>query len=334
MSELGKVWLLLGPETGEKSVFLEQLKTRVKKQAGAGLEESRYYPFETPAADIVSSLRNGSLFSDAKWVEIQQAETIKKEDAAILGEYLKAPAEDAVLILVSDSLQKDIARPVASGVPKDQVKIFWELFENQKQNWIRSFFQSRGVTPREGVVELILELVENNTRELKRECEKLILFLGEEKTLTAEEVEKYIYHSKEENVFTLFDRFAEGELVPVLEAARKISLTGDSHPVQLISGLLWQFRRLLELGILMEQRVPFEEACRTLGINGKRMQKVYRQGREKYSVRDMERIVALAVAADGQLRSGRGESQDFLMEMFFYYAVIRKGIRPVLPVRF
>ena len=328
MSELGKSYLLLGPESGEKSAFLSQLKERVKKEAGGGLEESRFYPFDSSMADIISSIRNGSLFSDAKWIEIFQAETIKKEEAALLGDYLKNPAADTILILVSDGLARDIARPVSSAFPKERVKIFWELFENQKQSWIRNFFRNNGIQPEEGVVELILELVENNTRELKRECEKLILFLGKDRRLSAEEVEKYIYHSKEENVFTLFDRFAAGELVQTLEIARKIALTGDSHPVQLISGLLWQIRRLLDLGVLMDRRVPFEEACSTLGINGKKMQKVYRLGREKFSTRELERIVTLALETDSKLRGGRSETHGFLLDMFFYYAIVQKGRLP------
>ncbi|MBI9103907.1 MAG: DNA polymerase III subunit delta [Spirochaetales bacterium] len=325
MNNFGKTFLLLGPESGEKSVFIKNLKAAVMKDKPSEMEVSKYYPFETGMSSVVSSIRNGSLFSDCKWVEIAQVDGVKREEAAILGEYIKNPSPDTVLILTSDLLARDIAKPIVSAVPKDRTKIFWELFESQKQSWVRGYFSRNGIRPEDGVVELILELVENNTEHLKKECEKLVLFLNGESILTSEEVEKYIYHSREENVFTLFDRIASGDLGSTLEVFRKISLSGDTNPVQLVSGLLWQFRRVLELGILVEQHISFDEACRNLRISGKRLQNIYRQAIGNYNIVEMERIVAMTADLDGELRNGRAEIHTHMMDMYFYHLIVGKG---------
>lgn len=328
MSEKAKVYLLLGPEAGEKEQFLLKLKETVKKETGGDMEESRYYPFETSMADVVSGIRNGSLFSSHKWVVIPQVELVKRDEASILGEYCAKPSEDATMVLISENGERDIAKAISKHIPKAQIKMFWELFENQKQNWVRSFFRQRNIRIDEETVELILELVENNTQELRRECEKLVLFFGESREISHDDVEQYLYHSKEENVFTLFDRFAAGELTQALEVYKKIGLSGESQPVQLLGGLLWQFKRLLALSLLLEDHVPFEEACRGQKIIGKRMQRIYRQALQHYNSRDLERIVALAAKTDGDLRGGRSDAQGLAFEMFLYYAMVKKGRLP------
>lgn len=236
MSEKGKVYLLLGPEAGEKEQFLLQIKNRVLQEAGGEVEQARHYPFETSMSEVVSAIRNGSLFSTHKWVVIPQVETVKREEAAVLAEYCAKPSEDATMVLISSGTDRDIAKALTGVIPKSQVKIFWELFENQKQNWVRSYFRERNIRVGEETVELILELVENNTQELRRECEKLALFFGEGKDLSHDDVERYLYHSKEENVFTLFDRFAAGEFTQTLEVMKKIGLSGESQPIQLLGG--------------------------------------------------------------------------------------------------
>jgi len=328
MSENGKIYLLLGPEAGEKELFMAQIKERVKEQAGGDLEESRYYPFETSMADVVNGIRNGSLFSSHKWVVIPQVESVKRDEAAILGEYCAKPSMDATMVLISSNLERDIAKAITKSIPKNQVKTFWELSENMKLNWVRSFFRQRSMMVEEDTVELILELVENNTQELRRECEKLVLFFGEGKSLSHDDVEQYLYHSKEENVFTLFDRFAAGEFSQSLEVYKKIGLSGEAQPVQLLGGLLWQFKRLLSLSLMVEDHIPFDQACRSMRIMGKKMQNVYRQALRNYNSRDLERIIALSAETDGRLRDSKTGAQVLIIEMFLYYVVEKKGRVP------
>ncbi len=297
MSDKGKVYLFLGPEAGEKEQYIHGLKERVSQQAGGDIESSRYYPFETGMSEVVSFIKNGSLFSSHKYVEIQQAETIKGQEAVLLGEYCAKPSAEATLVLVSSAGERDMAKPLIKAIPKEQIKIFWELFENKKQDWVRSFFRERRIRVDEDTVELILELVD-------------------------------LYHSKEENVFTLFDRFAAADLGAALEVFKKIGLSGESQPVQIMGGLLWQFRRLLALSLQVEDHLSFDQACRNQKIFGKKMQQIYRQALQNYRSRDLERIIGLAAATDGLLREGRGDTQNLLLEMFLYYAVEKKGRVP------
>jgi DNA polymerase-3 subunit delta len=192
------------------------------------------------------------------------------------------------------------------------------MFENRKKGWVIQYFRKQGCSIEEESVERLLELVENTTEELKRECDKLVLFFGEGSTISEEDVENYLYHSREETVFSLFDRIVSQDLPLTLETAKKILFSGESNPVQLLAGLLWQFRNLLGLQELLSQRYDFAEACGRLRIRSKRNQGIYDRGRRAFSLDECRRAVSLIADFDFKLREARTELQETLVLVFLY----------------
>ena len=332
------VFMLLGPEGGEKERFIKGLTGSLEEKCGGELETSRYYPYDTSMADVVSYMRNGSLFSSAKLVKIGNIEDLKKEGIDALIDYVKAPADGVVLLLISDQIQ--VNERLKKVVPTENVKIFWEMFENQKQRWILSFFRDRGMSIDEEALELLLDLVENNTLDLRVACEQLVLYYGgsdgarETSThLGTEEVESRIFHSKEENVFSLFAKIAAEEFAGSLDVCVKILESGAAGAVQILGGLIWQFRRLHALRLLLDRNFAEEEALARAGIRGKRNGRTYLAGASHYSTEELGRILALQARYDALLRSTPAEGHRHLLSMFLYFITARKGLEeePVLP---
>ncbi len=319
-------YLLLGPENGEKAAFVKQIKKHLQQTAGE-FEEYRFYPFETEIGDVIGILQNGSLFSEHKVVTLYQVETLtKKKDLEPILTYIKNSSESATLLLVSDEVSVD--KRLRSAVPKAGTKIFWEMFENKKREWIEGYFRKNDIGIEEQAVDLILELVENNTLELKRECNRLVLFFHDRARLTPGDIEEFIYHSKEENVFTLFDKIAGKELSQALEAADKIFLSGGAEGVQLVAGLTWQFKKLLGIRVLTNRRFGFEEACKQERIWSKRLQRTYREGIRNYSAAGLERTISLLAHFDYLLRASRTEIQQLLISLMVFYCVRKEGVFP------
>ena len=101
-----------------------------------------------------------------------------------------------------------------------------------------AFFRQKKITIAPEAVEYILDMVENNTRDMRVECDRLAQFFGPDTVIGLESVEQYIYHSKEENVFTLFDKICERSLAGAAEVLDKILLSREAEAVQITSGLL------------------------------------------------------------------------------------------------
>ena len=337
MSEPGReppAYLLLGPEEGEKSAFVENVRAALARRLGEDPETHRFYAGETPTADVVRCLRNLSLFARHRLVIVSSAEEIKRaEEVAPLVEYLSAPAQDATLLLLSTGFSADVDRKIAGdarrkapgAIPFDAQKVFWEMFDNQKQGWVTAFFRQRKIGIDPEAVEYLLDMVENNTRDMRVECERLALFFGPGSTLTLENVEHYVYHSKEENVFTLFDRLCERELLAAEEVLERILLSREAEATQLASGLLMQFRRLAGYKRMLAANYESSEAFQKLRIFSKKNQKTYAEGSRKFTAGELEVIVSLLVEFDERFRSVKADLHELLLRLLVYYIAAKAG---------
>jgi DNA polymerase-3 subunit delta len=208
MNKDDSLYLLLGPEEGEKDSFVEKLIGRIAKTIGQAPEIHRFYSFDSDVPEVLATLRNGALFSPYRVVLLRNVELLtKKKDLDQLSQYAANPAAQSSLVMFSEEIGR-IDRRLDKLVPKENKVIFWELFENQKKGWILNFFKKRNIRIDSQSAAFLLEMVENNTKELKDICEKLSIYFGEGSEIEYSDVEKILYHSKDENVFTLFDKIA------------------------------------------------------------------------------------------------------------------------------
>jgi DNA polymerase-3 subunit delta len=174
-------------------------------------------------------------------------------------------------------------------------------------------------------VDTLLELVENNTRDMRGECERLALYFGPGAAIEADSIEKFLAHSKEESVFTLFEAMARRELAAAEEILEKILLSRDAEAAQLSGGLLWQFRNLARLKRLLGENYEMSEACAKLRITSRRNQKTYGEAAGSFSAADVESVILCLHGFEERLRSFKSDLHPLLLRMMVYYIVARAG---------
>ena len=316
----GRCILFLGPEIGERQDALQALRETMEKAAGAAPEEHLFYAGESSAGEMVSVLRNGSLFSDARLVVVKNADVLKKkEDVELLAAYAANPQDDTTLVFLSDETSVD--KRLEQVIPKDNKRIFWELFENRKTEWLQSFFRRQGFSITQDGMDAILELVENNTEALKRECTRLTLFLDPKSPITEAAVEGCLSHTREESAFTLFSRIAEGDLAKSVEILRTL-LAARESPQAIIAGLVWCYRKLLDYHNLLESAQANDFELKKIGMGSKKAQRDYFKAAERYTCRQARAGLALLADFDIRLRSAGSGLEDILMDMLLYSLIV------------
>lgn len=322
------VEILAGPETGRRNDRIAQIRRDCSEAWGSPPEEHRLYAFETGVQDLLGLLRNGSLFSDGKLVLLFGAEAVKgKSDLAALAQYFRAPAEKTALILVTEGY--GIEKYLEDAAGKDGKKIFWELGADEKDRWVRDYFRREGLEIEPEAVEAILELVENNTEALKTECSRLALFFPRGGKVTADAVEAYIAHNREEDAFSLFDRLASGDLERSLETLGAILVSREGTGIGLLGGLLWSFRRLRALEEDLAEGAAWEQAVRLQRITSRKLQAVYDAARRLWPRSVCESLIAFGVETDAQLRALGSPYERLLLELFVYACAGKKGPVPL-----
>jgi len=317
------VHLLLGPEVGEKNNFIQNIKDSLAKTFGGAVDSYTFYPYDSDISDIISIMRNISLFAQAKVVLIKNCHDLNKSDVALIAEYIKNPAKDCVLILASDNIKADPV--IDKAVPAECKKIFWEMFESTKKGWVVQFFRKEKVEIENNAVNFLVDVLEGDTESLKKECNNLILFFGQNEVITEEKIADFFYSRKEENIFSLFDYIAQGNLEKSVVAAKNMILSGESTPIRMLGGILRQIKNAYEIEKIIAQKKSFSEACTELNIRIKKMQGTYSSAIQNYSIKDIEKIITLTAYYDLLFRSIKTEMQLIMIHVYLYSIIVNKG---------
>ncbi|MCB5231237.1 MAG: DNA polymerase III subunit delta [Sphaerochaetaceae bacterium] len=334
-SKVSSVYFLLGPESGQKSSRLKEIRDNLKTRYNNEIEIDRYYPFETLNGEIIDSLSNNSLFALHRLVILSQAETLNASQVNFLSEYIKEPSSSATLIIISTNTS--ISAKLTNLVPKEFVEIFWELYENQKEMWLSNFFSKNNLTITSEAIDLLLALVENNTQELRLISSQLIQFIKTQEidVVNGEIIERYISHSRQESVFSLFEQIALGSLERSLSILHTIIKSKEGEAISLIGGLLWQFRRLASIGELYQSGSNWDSAAKGASVMGKDVPlkrkkdiQTYQEAINRYPLKSTYQIIALLGEYDIKLRQMSGDFQLILLEQMVSLIMLNGGKPP------
>lgn len=326
-------YLLLGPEAGAKEGKLKEIRDSLRK-AHSEVELIRFYPFECEGGEISQALLNTTLFSDHRLVLLSQAESA---NAALIDEvatYLAHPTEGSTLVIISSELY--ISNKISSLIPKERTFTFYDLLEQQKGEWIYSYFRTHGITITDDAIDLLIDISEDNTQQLRTICSQLVLFwqLGDRGTVIEEEdVDTYVFHSRQEDAFTLFPLIARRDLKQSLASLAMILGSGESAtPMLLLRGLLWQFRRLLSIQEAREagegERNAFAQASVLGKGNAIRRPKditTYRDALRNYSLAETQAIIAALITSDITIKESSAELTKGHFELLLYQIIVKRG---------
>jgi len=319
-------YIFLGQELGKKQDAVNKIREKFKSTAET--EEFVFYADETPVSTIVDTLQNQGLFSDSRIVIVKYAEVIKKKDDIdlIVSWTKKNTNDNTALIMLSDENR------LAAGFDNAKVnrQVFYEMFESEKNQWLKDFFMQYGIKIDNDCIDTILEMVENNTDALRRECTRLINFVKSKEELTNSlslgEVEKWLSHNREESAFTLFSRIAAGDLSRALESM-SVMLTAKESIPGLLAGLTWCFRKLgdyLGLQEMGNENNSFE--LKKIGLSSPKSRSDYTAAARRYDSDGVEACLALTAQYDILFRSPVAVMEKVLMDRYIL-AVMNSGIK-------
>ena len=328
-----ELYLFTGPEAGEKEEAISNIRNAAVKKNGS-VDEYKYYAGETRIQDVVAQLQNASLFTPALFIIFRNAEQLKgKADLEPLSQWAKGSAKSSpnTLILVSD--ENSVDKKIESLVPSNHKKIFWEMFENRKEQWIQGFFRKNGFSVTPDAVARILDMVENNTEILKSECSRFFYCFDRGSTIQEDDVDKILSHDREENAFTLFESMADTSKSPVqrlessLEILQKIRMSRESNGVMVIAGLTYCFRQLRAwINLHSENKSPTDAQLKSAGFAGKKNQERYRNASRLWTPGAVTAILALLANTDVSIRSF-GTSMEYTSLFKLIYSVVIKNGR-------
>lgn len=326
-----EIYLFTGPEAGEKNDAIQNIRDAARQRNG-DLEEFKYYAEDISVADLILKLESTSLFSPALFITLRNAETIKlKSETDLIAEWVKKSTDNPnTLILISDETSVD--KKLQNAIPASNCKIFWEMFENKKNQWVQNYFKKNGFSITTDAVEQILDMVENTTDVLKSECSRFFYCFEKNHTITEEDVDKILSHNREENAWTLFDAMYENgksskeRFENSLEILQKIRISKESSGKALIAGLTYCFRQLRVWHVIHSSKVgPDDSKLKSMGFS-KTNQKKYEQAAKVWTSGQVSSILALLANTDHSIFETGMQFEETKLILLIYSIVVKNGL--------
>lgn len=336
------IYVLLGPEDGEKQNWLERERAKVLSQY-PDAEMHAFFGGEDEGGLLAGVLSQSSLFSSFRFAVVKHFENTKKSDSlySAIAEFAKEDAEDAELVILSSETNLTSFPKEIQSLKKENVITFWELREEEKKNWIRSYCRKEGFVISQAAIAEILSSVDNNTQEMKNLVSSIILFLRlsdkGKSTIDLEEIETYAARTKGETGYTLFRAIAEGDLEHSLMIISSILLYDQRDVIPAFSVLSNMFRLLEECLKMKEERKSEAEIFKTVtyvstysssrqrpGIFFKD-QETFRKGMRNYTLQEVKDIILYLGKMDTEIKSAPTEIAKTVYESVIYHIVVEKG---------
>ena len=153
--------LFIGPDRGRQQAEVKKVQQQLTAKFKEEPELISYYADQESCDNILAALRNGSLFYAHLLVLIYRCETFSAAEAKKIQQYWQKPNPACTVIFLSEEYGdvKDRFKFVA----KDDMQVFWEVGEQEKPGWLRSYIQRKGGTIDKEALELLCELVNTHT---------------------------------------------------------------------------------------------------------------------------------------------------------------------------
>ena len=294
-----------GPELERKRKRIAAIRDAITSNDGEEPECHRFYPYDTDCSNIISILRNGSLFSSRRLVTLADAHALKSADLKFFIEYINSPSPESVLIFTSDYApgSREYPRTLANALPKTAVEVFWEMFERDKRSWVMHFFREKGLRIDESGLKLLLDVTDGTANALREACERLCFSGSKDQIIGEDDVDKALEHSRDETVYSLFDRLCRRDLPGVLDAYRKMIQADPSGIDRIPTMLADPLIRLYDFKSQISHGVPAESAARKVELRGgKRALQSYSIGANCYSEMELQEAIRLLVDLEAWLR--------------------------------
>jgi DNA polymerase-3 subunit delta len=266
-AEVQPVYVLAGEERFLKLQALERIRQLVLGEGGDDFARSTYVGEATDLATVRDELATLPFLGGRRLVIIQDADGFISKYRDGLEDCFTKPSRTGVLVLdvktwkATTRLAKLLpeAGLITCGVPERNAAAW-------VRGWLNKWAASQyGKKLEPSAVDLLLSLVGFELGVLDQELAKLAVFVGAGPQISAKDVDQLVGHSREENVWQMFDAIAKGEKAKALAMLHHL-LDQGQDPIAVLGALGWQLRRIAQVARLRQEGVPLGPAVQRAGL--------------------------------------------------------------------
>ena len=229
---------------GEEDYYIDQVlnyaEQRLLSESEASFNLSIFYGRDASWPDVINACKRYPMFAERQVVLIKEAQHMR--DIEKLESYLEQPLDSTVLVIGYKEKKLDNRRKFAKLVKDKGVLVSTKkLYEQDLRTFAESLVHEKGLSIQPLALSLLVDHIGSDMQRIENELEKLAVNLGERKTISEDDVERYVGISKEYNVFELQTALAKKDTARCLRIISYFEGNPKAGPIQLILPSLYGF---------------------------------------------------------------------------------------------
>ena len=236
------VYFFAGEEPFYAQQLLQLIERGILDESERSFNQTVLYGKETNMLQILEEAKRFPMMSERIVVVVKEAQHLKAADWELLAGYLEQPQPSTVLAF--GHMHKKLDKRSKAGKAIKSNTVFLEsdpLRDYQVMPWLEKELAAKGFRCSSNVVAVMAEQVGTDLSRLHKEVEKLDVAMGDLRDLSADDVERHIGISKDYNNFELVAAIAERNITKSFKIVHYFSKNPKEHPVQMTTGILFNF---------------------------------------------------------------------------------------------
>ena len=300
--EPGPLYFIHGKERYLVDRAVEILRARVLDARTRDFNYELFYGKEAGASRIAQAARTLPMMAKRRLILVRDADEMKGDELGGLIPYVSDPAPETCLVFVAEKADQRLK--FFSAFKKHGVLVKLDpLYERQLPDFVRGEARARGVTLAPDALTMIVDEIGAELGQLADAVERLAIYAGERKQITAEDVDKVVATTRQRNVFELANAVGSGDRARAL-AVLSSMLGARESGVRIVAMLARHLRQLWITSELLERTRDKFEIAGALGIPPFFADDIIRQARTIDAAR-AKRMHAALFKADKDLKSSR-----------------------------
>jgi DNA polymerase-3 subunit delta len=279
---------------GEEPFYIDQVVEYAEKQLLPEAEQAFnltiFYGKDADWAEIINACKRYPVFAERQVVIVKEAQHMGQIEKLLT--YIENPLSSTILIVAHKDKNVDGRSAIAKALKTKAVHVATKkMYDNKLPEWVMGFIKDRGYQISPKAVQIIVDHIGNDLSRINNELDKLIINIGDRKSITEDDIEKYIGISKEYNAFEFQDAVAQKNFSKAIKMIQYFESNHKAAPIQLILPTLYAFFSKLYsiygLGTNDERRIASEAGIAPFLV------KNYMAATRHYSYGKVEHILLL-----------------------------------------
>ncbi len=227
---------------GEEEYFIDKIvhyaEQEILDPSEASFNLLVFYGKDAAWTDVVNACRRYPMFADRQVVILKEAQQMR--DIGRLEGYVEKPAATTVFV-VSYKDKKVDGRSRLAKLLKEKGELLStkKLYENQLPAWTTELVHGKGYEVEPKALALLVDHIGNDLSRIENEVDKLLVNIGQRKSITEDDVERYVGVSKEYNPFELQAALAKKDMTKVMRIVNYFEANPKAAPIQLVLPALY-----------------------------------------------------------------------------------------------